>query len=84
MKNKIFFSLLCALPFVLFAYSTGPPPQHTGAAIDGGQDCTVCHSNLGPANSDSRGSVTIGASDYTPGVPQVVTVSVMHPAQRRW
>ena len=84
MKTRIFFSLLCALPFVLWAYSTGPPVQRTGAAVDGGLDCSVCHSNLGPANSDSRGSVTITAGNYTPGVQQVVTVSVAHPQQQRW
>lgn len=84
MKLKISFSLLCALPFVVFAYSTGPPVQRTGATVDGGLNCTVCHSNLGPANSDARGSVTIAAANYTPGVPQVITVSVAHPQQRRW
>ena len=84
MTRRIFFSLLCALPFVLLAYSTGPPVQVTGAAVDGGLDCSECHSNLGPANSDARGSVTITASNYTPGVPQVIAVSVAHPLQRRW
>lgn len=84
MKTKLFFSLLCALPFVLYAFSTGPPVQRTGAAVDGGLDCSVCHSNLGPANSDPRGSVTISAGNYSPGVPQVITVAVAHPLQQRW
>jgi uncharacterized protein (TIGR03437 family) len=72
------------IPAVLFAYSTGPVIQRTGAAIDGGTNCTACHRTYAPANSDPRGSVTIAASPYTPGVKQTLTVTVYHPTQKRW
>jgi len=83
-KRKIIFSMMSAFPIALFAFSTGPPVKRTGSAIDGGLNCSACHSNLGPANSDARGSVTITASNYIPGTPQTITVSVQHPEAVRW
>ena len=82
--KRVLLSLAGALPVMLFAFSTGPPAMRTGASIDGGQDCSVCHSTYGAANSDSRGSVKISAANYVPGVNQVVTVSVQHPEALRW
>ena len=84
MKKKIVYSLLGAFPIALFAFSTGPPVKRTGAAIDGGINCTACHSTYGQANSDSRGSVAIQGSSYTPGVKQTIRVSVKHPEALRW
>ena len=84
MKRKLILSLMGAVPVALFAFSTGPPVMRTGAAIDGGTNCTACHSTFAPANSDPRGSVTIAGAGYTPGMPQTVTVSVKHPDQQRW
>lgn len=82
--KKILLSGLGAVPIMLFAFSSGPPVKRTGAAVDGGLTCAVCHSNLGPANSDPKGSVTISAASYAPGVKQMVTVSVKHPDALRW
>ena len=82
--KKILLSIMVALPVMLFAFSAGPPAKRTGAAVDGGISCTACHANLGAANSDARGSVTISAADYVPGVKQVIAVTVKHPEALRW
>src|SRR5271166_2342963 len=82
--NKIALSLIVLMPAALFAYSTGPVIQRTGAAVDGGANCSVCHRTFAPANSDPRGSVIISASPYTPGVMQTIMVTVSHPIQKRW
>ena len=82
--KRVLLSLAGALPVMLFAFSTGPPVKRTGAAIDGGQNCSVCHATYGAANSDNRGSVTISAANYVPGVNQVIAVTVKHPEALRW
>ena len=82
--NKILIQLTALIPAALYAYSTGPVIQRTGAAVDGGVNCSVCHRTYAPANSDPRGSVTISASAYTPGVKQTIMVTVSHPTQKRW
>ena len=82
--SRILTSLSALVPAMLFAYSTGPVTKRTGAAVDGGQNCTACHRTFAPANSDLRGSVVISAQPYTPGVKQTITVSVNHPVQKRW
>jgi len=84
MRKLIFFSLLGALPVALMGYSTGPPPNRTGAAADGGGNCTACHRTFAPANSDARGSVQISVSNYVPGVTQTIKVTVSHPEAMRW
>ncbi len=82
--SKLLFSLSVTIPAALFAYSTGPVIQRTGAAVDGGLNCSACHKTFAPADSDPRGSVIITASPYTPGVKQTITVTVSHPTQKRW
>ena len=58
--------------------------RYTGAPADGGQNCSMCHSTYGAANSDSRGSVTIDATQYNPGVMQTLHITVAHPLASRW
>ena len=82
--KKTLIPLAVLIPAALFAYSTGPVIQRTGAAVDGGTNCSACHRTFAPANSDPRGSVTITASPYTPGVKQTIMVAVSHPTQKRW
>ena len=72
-----------AIPFTLLAFSTGPPIMRTGAAVDGGLACTVCHTSF-PLNDDSGGSVTIRTNAYTPGVKQLIEVIVNHPTAIRF
>ena len=74
---------LAALPTLTYARSTGAPVRRTGAAIDGGQDCTACHRTY-PVNSDSRGFVRISAVNYTPGKKQTIRIQVSHPDSKRW
>ncbi len=73
-----------ALPQAVFgnaANPDGPPIRRTGAAVDGGQTCTVCHRT--GANT-AGGRVQINASSYTPGVKQTIRVRVEHPESQRW
>jgi len=58
------------------------PPGYTGAPVDGGRDCTACH--RGQANSDARGSLTIQATAFKPGLKQILRVTLSHPEARRW
>jgi uncharacterized protein (TIGR03437 family) len=76
--------LTAALPILLFAGSAGPPIKRTGAAVDGGLNCTACHNTFAPANSDARGRVIIQAKPYVPGVKQLMHVRVEHPDAMRW
>jgi uncharacterized protein (TIGR03437 family) len=66
------------------AAAPNPPLKRTGAAVDGGLDCTACHSSGGPANSDPRGRLRVRTPAYTPGVPQWIHVHIDHPDGRRW
>jgi uncharacterized protein (TIGR03437 family) len=68
----------------MMAFSTGPPTRRTGAAVDGGVTCAACHSNLGPVNSDPRGSVMVAIANYVPGVTQTIKVTISHPDAKRW
>ena len=68
----------------MYALSGGPPLKRTGAAVDGGLNCTACHVTYAPANSDARGRVVVQAKSYTPGVKQVIRVRVEHPEAKRW
>jgi uncharacterized protein (TIGR03437 family) len=72
------------LPGLLIAFSAGPPVKSTGAAVDGGLNCTVCHRTFGTANPDSLGSVVISAASYTLSVKQIIKVTVTHPEAARW
>jgi uncharacterized protein (TIGR03437 family) len=84
MRKWVIFSILGGLPVVLMGYSTGPPPNRTGAGIDGATNCTACHRSFAPANSDPAGSMRINAANYTPGVKQTISVTVSHPLGARW
>jgi uncharacterized protein (TIGR03437 family) len=84
MRLKFVYAAIAAFPVTMLAFSTGPPIKRTGV-IDGGANCTACHSTFAPANSDARGSVKLeGLTNYNPGVAQNLKVSVSHPEARRW
>ena len=86
MMSRIFPAILLVLtPAVVLAESVTPSIGYTGAPADHkGQNCSVCHSSFGAANSDTRGSVTVSITDYNPGVQQMIHVTVSHPTATRW
>lgn len=71
-----------AFPVSMFAFSTGPPLQRTGAQVDGGLSCSACH--RGNTDNDPRGKFTVLARDYKPGVKQIIRVMLEHPEANRW
>lgn len=83
-KKLLYCSAAAAIPLTLFGFSTGPPTKRTGAAVDGGLNCTQCHTTFAPANSDTRGLLRIEASPYVPGQKQTVKVTISHPEGARW
>jgi uncharacterized protein (TIGR03437 family) len=84
--NRIFPLFLITLaPTVVLAESVMPSIGYTGAPSDhNGQNCSVCHSSFGAANSDKQGSLAVAISDYNPGVQQMVHITVSHPEAKRW
>ncbi len=84
MIKKVFYSLAAAFPVILFAFSSGPVIKRTGAAVDGGLDCTSCHRTFVSANSDPKGSILIETGDYIPGETQQIKVTIKHPDAMRW
>jgi uncharacterized protein (TIGR03437 family) len=84
MKKLFAAPALLSLPCLLFSFPSGPEIRRTGAPIDGGQDCSVCHNSYGAANSDPRGSIQVLVQNYRPGVKQTIRVTVQHPEGRRW
>jgi uncharacterized protein (TIGR03437 family) len=72
-------------PVTVVAESAMPSIGFTGAPADHhGQNCSTCHSSFGPANSDSKGSLTVVVGDYNPGVQQLIHITVSHPLATRW
>jgi uncharacterized protein (TIGR03437 family) len=71
-------------PVLLWGFSSGPVIMRTGAAVDGGLDCTACHRTFAPANSDPRGRLAIFAAPYSPGVKQNIRILLEHPEAQRW
>jgi uncharacterized protein (TIGR03437 family) len=65
----------------------GGPPAAAGVPTDfNGRDCSACHSNLGAANTDPRGSfqIIVDRLFYTPGVKKRIRVKLEHPDAMRW
>lgn len=67
-----------------FGFSNGPLTRRTGAAVDGGINCSACHRTFAPANQDPRGRLAIELASYRPGNRQVVRVTIEHPDAMRW
>jgi uncharacterized protein (TIGR03437 family) len=85
MSRTLPFFLLAMAPAALLAESAMPSIGYTGAPADhNGQNCSVCHNSFGPANSDTKGSLTVNISDYNPGVQQMIHITVKHPLATRW
>jgi uncharacterized protein (TIGR03437 family) len=78
---------VAALPFLIWAYETGPNPGVTGAPNEAGT-CTQSGCHLGTTNSPSnKGSISItfpSGMTYTPGVKQHLMVTISDPTQAAW
>ena len=86
MKHTILWLFAAAATTVVsMANSNSTPIKFTGAPVDGGLDCTVCHRAHGAANSDARGKVSIvTAATYVPGIKQNVDVKIDYPNGVQW
>ncbi len=72
-----------AVPLLVYAFSTGPPSEHTGGFNE--PTCNECH--VGTPLNGGAGSVVITApSTYASGQTYPITVRVSDPntTQRRW
>src|SRR5215472_7623426 len=84
----VFLQLAIMIPLAcgaVYAYSSGPPPRHSGAPGDDAASCASCHRGL--SVNGGQGSVKIllpNGHSYTPGMTQHITVQVSDPQQRRW
>ncbi|MEO7652815.1 MAG: choice-of-anchor V domain-containing protein, partial [Bryobacteraceae bacterium] len=76
------FAWLLAVCSPLLATSTGEPIRRTGAAVDGGLDCSACHRGT-PVNQ-GNGRVLVRANSYVPGVRQGITIEITDPVALRW
>jgi uncharacterized protein (TIGR03437 family) len=76
---------LLALPAFVCAETKTPSLGYTGAPTDhGGKNCSTCHSDNGPANSDKTGTLQVSVTDYIPTVAQTIRVTVQHPQAFQW
>jgi uncharacterized protein (TIGR03437 family) len=82
--RRIAVSLLLIFPLSLVAERAMPSLHSAGVPVDGGQTCSQCHNNLGAANSDLAGSLSVSVGDYTPGLQQLIHVKVQHPRASRY
>jgi len=76
---------LLALPFLVYAYVSGPDPRVTGAPGDSPQACATggCHTGTGVNAGPGRVEIEFpGGSTYVPGQKQRWTVRVTDTAQR--
>jgi uncharacterized protein (TIGR03437 family) len=82
------FSLMVALPLVIYGYKTGPDPFVTGDPQDrNGATCSQTSCHVGTAVNGGAGKVQItlpGGTTYVPGEAQQISVTVSDPTQRAW
>lgn len=71
-------ALLLSLPVMAFAYSSGPPDNHTSSP-----NCTACHSSY-PLNSGAGELLVDVPEFFVPGETYPVTVTLQYPGKSRW
>jgi len=82
-------AIVAALPFILWAYETGPDPGVAGVPNENGT-CAQSGCHVGTANAaGNKGSISIAFANgttYTPGVKQHLMVTIADPAstQQAW
>jgi uncharacterized protein (TIGR03437 family) len=71
-----------ALPILVYAFSSGPPSEHTGGF--GEPTCVECHFGTALNGGPGRVTITGAPSSYTSGTVYPITIRVEDPNQRRW
>src|SRR5512133_2154236 len=84
-KSRAGRAMLAVVPsaVLLYAYSTGPEPRHTGAPGDDKLACASCHEGT-PLNGGG-GRVVVNFANgqtYTPGAAQTFTIVITDAAAR--
>jgi uncharacterized protein (TIGR03437 family) len=77
--------ITAAVPVLLWAFSGGPDPRHTGAPGD--QTCAKAGCHTGAAVNSGGGGVAItfpSGTTYVPGQKQRWTIAVTHPNARAY
>ncbi|HLJ50116.1 MAG TPA: choice-of-anchor V domain-containing protein [Bryobacteraceae bacterium] len=70
---------LAVIPVLIYAYSTGPDPRHTGAPGDDPLACTTSGCHTGTALNGGGGNAQLTSSEgttYTPGKAQTLTLTI--------
>ncbi len=83
MKALLF---LIAIPFLLYANSSGPDPGYSGVPGENGT-CAACHGTGASSVNTKGGSVTInfgGSQTYVPGQVQHWIVTIVDSSAKRW
>src|ERR1700736_672414 len=81
MRRELLIFLFLVFPLAVFGESGITSLRFTGTPIDGGQSCVSCHT---PPSGPNQGSLTIDVTPYSPGVQQMIHVTVSDPASSRW
>ncbi len=76
------FSVLLALPVVIWSFSSGAPAKHTGAPGDA--TCLACHAGTSIQNSPNLDVLWEGGVNYQPGTRQRFTVRLNNATGRRY
>jgi uncharacterized protein (TIGR03437 family) len=78
-------AVMAALPFLMWAISSGPDAGKAG--VPGESTCTEARCHVGTALNAGGGSVSVtfpSGATYTPGVKQHLTVTISDPTARMW
>ena len=78
-------AVMSAIPFLVWAHSTGPDAGKAG--VPGESNCTEIRCHVGTALNGGGGSVSVtfpGGQTYTPGVKQHLVVTIADPTARNW
>ena len=80
-------AIAAALPFLIWAYETGPDPGVAGVPNENGT-CTQSGCHVGTTNNPAnKGGISVAfpsGSTYTPGVKQHLMVTISDPSQAAW
>lgn len=82
MKQTALFAAFLLLPCAAWANSSGAPAQLSGAPGEG--NCSACHGGTPNTGQGGLALVLVGASQWTPGQPVRVRLTLSDPNATRW